>query len=314
MMRFTDCTGLTSVTIPNSVTSIGNYAFYDCTGLTSVTIPDSVTSIGDGAFLDCTGLTSSIFYREMRLRWGHDVFDYCASDFTVCYYYLRTGFSSPTWNGYPAYPYGAPAPNITKFTILGIDGTIGANTIALTVPYGTNRSSLTPTITYTGASVNPPSGVVHNFTNPVSYTVTAADNYYTKTYQVTVTVAANPAKAITSFHYSFSSRLNNINESANTIALTMPYGTDVTNLVPTIIHTGASVSPLSGVGHNFTTNPQIYTVTAADTSTQAYTVTVTCAKSARAITSSTILCKTGPTTILNVTITGIALPCPREWS
>ena len=52
------CTGLTEVTIPNSVTSIGYGAFRDCTGLTSVTIPDSVTSIGDGAFYGCDGLTS----------------------------------------------------------------------------------------------------------------------------------------------------------------------------------------------------------------------------------------------------------------
>ena len=44
---FYDCSGLTSVSIPNSVTSIGNYAFYNCSGLTSVTIPNSVTSIGD---------------------------------------------------------------------------------------------------------------------------------------------------------------------------------------------------------------------------------------------------------------------------
>ena len=55
---FLGCTGLTSVTIPNSVTSIGNYAFPECSGLTSVTIPNSVTSIGDGAFSLCSGLTS----------------------------------------------------------------------------------------------------------------------------------------------------------------------------------------------------------------------------------------------------------------
>ena len=49
---------LTSVTIPNSVTSIGNYAFYDCIGLTSITIPSGVTSIGDSAFESCSSLTS----------------------------------------------------------------------------------------------------------------------------------------------------------------------------------------------------------------------------------------------------------------
>ena len=47
-----------SVTIGNSVTSIGDYAFYYCTGLTSVIIPDSVTSIGYRAFYKCTGLKS----------------------------------------------------------------------------------------------------------------------------------------------------------------------------------------------------------------------------------------------------------------
>ena len=51
------CSSLTSVTIPNSVTSIGNGAFFGCSCLTSVTIPESVTSIGDGAFYGCRGLT-----------------------------------------------------------------------------------------------------------------------------------------------------------------------------------------------------------------------------------------------------------------
>ncbi len=50
---FDGCTGLTSVTIPNSVTSIGRYAFYGCTGLTSVTIPNSVTSIESETFRGC---------------------------------------------------------------------------------------------------------------------------------------------------------------------------------------------------------------------------------------------------------------------
>ena len=55
---FFDCESLTSVTIPNSVTNIGVYAFYGCKSLTSVTIPDSVISIGDYAFSYCESLTS----------------------------------------------------------------------------------------------------------------------------------------------------------------------------------------------------------------------------------------------------------------
>ena len=50
---------LTSITIPNSVTSIGGYAFDGCSSLTSVTIPNSVTSIGKSAFSDCSSLTKT---------------------------------------------------------------------------------------------------------------------------------------------------------------------------------------------------------------------------------------------------------------
>ena len=55
---FYGCSGLTSVTIPGNVTSIGSSAFYGCSGLTSVTIRDGVTSIGEYAFVACSGLTS----------------------------------------------------------------------------------------------------------------------------------------------------------------------------------------------------------------------------------------------------------------
>ena len=54
---FYGCNGLTNVTISNSVTTIGDEAFYNCNGLTNVTIPDSVTIIGSCAFYDCYNLT-----------------------------------------------------------------------------------------------------------------------------------------------------------------------------------------------------------------------------------------------------------------
>ena len=55
---FAHCTGLTSITIPNSVASIGSYAFVYCTSLTSITIPNFVTSIGEGAFGYCVNLNT----------------------------------------------------------------------------------------------------------------------------------------------------------------------------------------------------------------------------------------------------------------
>jgi hypothetical protein len=55
---FSECTNLTSVTIPGSVRNIGDYAFYDCTSLTSITIPASVTNIGAVPFENCASLTA----------------------------------------------------------------------------------------------------------------------------------------------------------------------------------------------------------------------------------------------------------------
>ena len=55
---FEKCSGLTSVEIPSSVTSLGDYCFVSCSGLTSITIPSSVTSLGENCFSGCSGLTS----------------------------------------------------------------------------------------------------------------------------------------------------------------------------------------------------------------------------------------------------------------
>ena len=57
---FSGCTNLTSVTISDNVTNIGNGAFANCSSLTSINIPDSVTTINAGTFTSCSGLTSIV--------------------------------------------------------------------------------------------------------------------------------------------------------------------------------------------------------------------------------------------------------------
>ena len=74
---FVNCGSLTSVTIPNSVTSIG-YAAFGGSGLTSVTIPDGVTSIGDYAFNRCKSLTSVTIGNSVTSI-GYYAFDGCKS-------------------------------------------------------------------------------------------------------------------------------------------------------------------------------------------------------------------------------------------
>lgn len=173
-------------------------------------------------------------------------------------------------------PTPSPAKAITSFnfTSPAVAGAINetTHTIALTVPFGTNVSALAPTIVHTGASISPASGVAQNFTSPVTYTVTAA-NGTTQAYVVTVSVALNTAKAITSFSFASPAAVGVINESAHTIVVSVPNGTNVTALVPSIVITGASVAPNSGTAQNFT-NPLAYTVTAANGSVQTYVVTV----------------------------------------
>ena len=59
---------ITNITIPDSVTFIGGYAFSDCTSWTSITIPNSVMSIGYGAFDNCSSLTD-VYYEGSQAEW-----------------------------------------------------------------------------------------------------------------------------------------------------------------------------------------------------------------------------------------------------
>ncbi len=79
---FYGCSGLISVTIGNNVTSIGDDAFYECSGLISVTIPNSVTSIGDYAFYGCSGLISVTIGNNVTSI-GDDAFYECSGLISV---------------------------------------------------------------------------------------------------------------------------------------------------------------------------------------------------------------------------------------
>ncbi|MCX7861837.1 MAG: DUF5018 domain-containing protein [Bacteroidales bacterium] len=152
----------------------------------------------------------------------------------------------------------------------------GQAAVVVTMPYGTNVTNLIPTITVSpGATISPASGVAQNFTNPVVYTVTAQNGVTTKQWTVTVNVES-PSNAAEILSFTIPGQISsNIMSGQAAVLVTMPYGTDVTNLTPSItVSPGATISPASGVAQNFT-NPVVYTVTAQNgTTTKQWTVTV----------------------------------------
>ena len=75
---FQDCSSLTSVTIGNNVTSIGDLAFEGCSNLANISIPDSVKSIGEEAFWGCKDLTAIIIPDSVE-RIGHGAFKNCSN-------------------------------------------------------------------------------------------------------------------------------------------------------------------------------------------------------------------------------------------
>jgi preprotein translocase subunit SecB len=183
------------------------------------------------------------------------------------------------------------AKDITSFSFANpaVTGTINANNIALTVPSGTNVTNLIATFansalsTVTVGAIAQVSGTTpNNFTSPLTYTVTAEDGT-TKTYTVNVTIAAPLSSAcdITAFSFSNPAVTGIIN--ANNIALTVPSGTNVTNLIATFTSSAKSnvkiggTAQVSGTTPNNFTSPLTYTVTAEDGTTKTYTVNVTIA-------------------------------------
>ena len=111
---FHGCWKLTSLTIPSGVTSIGYSAFRGCSGLTSLTIPSGVTSIGGYAFYGCSGLTSIYVYPENLPELGTDIFNGC--DAKNCTVYVPKG----TYDAYKSSEFGY-FEKIVEFDASGIN-------------------------------------------------------------------------------------------------------------------------------------------------------------------------------------------------
>ena len=151
-------------------------------------------------------------------------------------------------------------------------------TIDIEVVFGTDITALSPSITASlNATVDPASGEEVNFTDPVTYTVTALGGLDTKEYTVTVSMAQNSEAEILSFSLPELMSDSMIDSEGATVWAEVVFGTDVTSLSPSItVSEGATIDPESGEETDFS-DPVEYTVTAEDGTIKTWSVSVTVA-------------------------------------
>ena len=154
------------------------------------------------------------------------------------------------------------------------------HTIVIEVPYGTSVEVLKPIFTlHEGAAAFPISGVEVDFSNPITYTVTAQDGSTKQAWTVTVTVAEkellNTATDFLTFELSEQTREAIIDTVNHTIEVEVEYGTDLTRLIPVFtLSEGATVVPAGESAVDFST-PVTYIATAQNGSNvQEWIVTV----------------------------------------
>ena len=123
-------------TIPNSVTCIGDSAFYDCNNLTNVIIGDSVTSIGSFAFYDCSSLME-VYFEGNAPTATNDFSVFLSDNRGVVYYLPATTGWGPTFDFWPTAPWFLPNPLILNNT-LGLGAQ--TNAFGFTISWATNSA------------------------------------------------------------------------------------------------------------------------------------------------------------------------------
>ena len=130
---------ITSITIPNSVTTIGDYALRGCSGLTSVTIGNSVTTIGEGAFISCSALTSIDIPNSVTSIGGSAFYN------TAWYNNQLDGL---VYAGLVAYKYKGTMPSGTSITIK--EGTVSITAYAFSDCSGLTNVTIPNSVTTIG--------------------------------------------------------------------------------------------------------------------------------------------------------------------
>ena len=172
---------------------------------------------------------------------------------------------------------------ITEFALKVSTGSIKAiineYEVSITIPKNMDISSLTPVIEISDkAAIFPLSNTVQDFTNPVSYTVTAEDGSK-QVYIVTVVIEKSTDCSINEFSFNQLNPVVTGTISNTNIELIVPIGSDIKKLVPHIvISEDATISPESDIETDFSA-PVVYTVVSEDKTEQKYTVVVNLEKS-----------------------------------
>ena len=206
--------------VPVGVTGIGYEAFAGCSGLTQVTIPASVTGIGSSAFWACSTLNSAVFAGNAPSM-GWDVFGGTSADFTVYFFHGRTGFTTPTWLGYPAVAMD-PAP-------AAVTGAASGITAEIAVLQGTVNPNGATTITQ----------FEYGTTSAYGQVATATLWPNNGTSAVTVSAGVSGLRPGQIYHY----RLTATNPSGTGLGEDMTFAT---NTVLTVVASHGVVLPSSG--------------------------------------------------------------------
>jgi hypothetical protein len=184
------------------------------------------------------------------------------------------------------------------------DGKIeeSSKTVTLQAIVGVDITNLSPILTISDkAKISPASGVAQDFTNPVTYTVTAEDGSK-QAYTVKVLPPKSSEKVIASFSITSLKPevVGTIDQNNKTILLKVPFGIGLNDLVPTIaISKKATVTPAANIAQDFS-KPVIYTITAEDGTTQDYTVNVEVGKNAEKKITEFKLASLTPTSIATI--------------